>query len=353
MAVDDQAAPRLPLSRAAAGDGALAVARQWLGGRQAALTLVAALVFGFFSIFATRFFTLDNVFDMARLSTFMLIVGVPLTFLFIAREIDISVGSHYGFATVLMAVFVAKWGIAPWPAALLTVFAGFLIGSVNGVLCTVIGVPSFICTLGMFSLLAGASQVVTAGQSILYPADAQSSFFDAADGTIGSMPTEILWAAAIVALGAVVLHWTPFGAHVYATGGNEKAARASGISTRGVRFLCFALTGAACGLAGALTGGWLMEGSPETGSGFELQVFAAIIIGGVALTGGAGSVYGTVLGVAIVGMLANGLVLIGAQANWNELFIGLIIVAVATIEVAINRRADLKRVLRRLRARAT
>jgi ribose transport system permease protein len=347
MIAEQQAEP--PVAATERGPGRGAAVAGWLGGRQAALTAVAVGLFAFFSIFATRFFTLDNVFDMARLGTFMLVVGVPLTFLFITREIDISVGSQYGLAAVLMGVFVVHWGLGPWPAALLTVVAGGLMGSINGFVSTVIGVPSFICTLGMYSLLRGATYVVTGGQSILYTDDGSSSFYSAANGTIGQMPTQILWALAVVAIGAFVLHYTPFGAHVYATGGNDKAARASGISTRRVKFLSFMATGLACGLAGALTGGWLREGSPETGTGFELQAFAAIIIGGVALTGGSGSIYGTFLGVAIVSMLANGLVLIGAAANWNEFFIGLIIVSVATAEVAINRRSDLARAFRQLR----
>ena len=323
-------------------------ARRILAGRQTALTAVAALLFVFFSIFGTRFLTLDNVYDMARISTFLLIVGVPLTMLFIAREIDISVGSQYGLATVLIAVFIVDWGLDPWLAAGLTVVAGGLMGTINATVVTLFGVPSFICTLGMYSLLRGLSYVITGGQPITYPLELESSFFTIANGTIGDFPVEVLWAAAVVAIGAFALHFTPFGAHVYATGGNDKAARASGISTRRVRFLCFLLVGLSCGLSGAITGGWLLEGSPSTGTGFELQVFPAIIIGGVALTGGDGSVYGTVLGVAIVGMLANGLVLIGAQANWNDFFVGLIIVLVATIEVAINRRSTIARALRQL-----
>jgi ribose transport system permease protein len=319
-----------------------------VGARQLALTTVAALLFAYFSAFGTHFLTLDNIYDMARLSTYMLIVGVPLTFVFVASEIDISIGSAYGLTTVVMAVMVANWGFDPWLAAALTVVAGAIIGCINGFACAILGVPSLIFTLGMFSLLRGAAYVVTGGQPLDYPADLHSSFFAASSGAIDGMPVQIVWALAVFVIGAVVLHFTVFGAHVYATGGNETAARASGIATRRVKFLCFVATSAACGLAGALTGGWLLEGSPDTGTGFELQLIAAVIIGGVAITGGAGNMYGTLLGVAIIGMLANGLVLVGAQANWTEFFVGLIIVIVASAEIALRRRGAIARRVREL-----
>jgi ribose transport system permease protein len=318
--------------------------------RQFTLTVMAIALFGFFSVFAANFFTLDNVYDMARVSTYLLIVGVPMTYLFIAGELDLSVGSNFGIAEVLMALLIVKLGVDPWLAACGAILLGLFVGVINGFATTVVGVPSFIITLGMLSLLRGLALVATAAIPVVYPDTVHSSFFSAANGRLAQLaglPVQVLWGVVIFAIGAWVLRSTRFGHHVYATGGNARAARASGISTRGVKFMCFALTGAGCGLIGALEGGWLRSGFPTTGTGFELQVIAAVIIGGVALTGGEGSVYGTFLGVAIIGMLYNGLTLIGVQGNWNQFFIGLLIVVVGTGEVGLKRRHEIRGWIRR------
>jgi ribose transport system permease protein len=316
-----------------------------LRGREATLTLVALVLFAFFSINADHFLTLSNVYDMARTSTFLLIVGVALTFLFIAGEIDLSPGSLFALCAIVMGLLIVKLGLDPWVAALGTIGAGFLVGCVNGAIVTSVGVPSFIVTLGMYSLLRGAALVISGGLPLFYAdeAAAHPSFFDVAAGYIGSFPVVILWGVAVVVVGGFVLKYTVFGSHVYATGGNVVSARAAGIATSRVKFACFALTGAAVGLVAALQGALLTEANPTTGTGFELQVIAAVIIGGVSLTGGGGSVYGTVVGAAIVGMLPNGLVLMGVQANWNQFFIGLIIVAVGTLEVALSKRRRRRR----------
>jgi ribose transport system permease protein len=132
---------------------------------------------------------------------------------------------------------------------------------------------------------------------------------------------------------------------VYATGGNVAAARANGIPTDRIKIYCFIMTGAACGLIGALQAGWLKTVSPTTGSGFELQVIGAVIIGGVALYGGEGSVYGTFLGAAILGMLVNGIVLLGVDGNYTQIFIGLIIIVAAALDVLLRGEGKLATVL--------
>jgi ribose transport system permease protein len=322
--------------------GLLAIPRV-SAGRQFALTFVALVLFAFFSIFAKYFFTLSNIYDMARVSTFTLIVAVGVTYLFIAAEIDLSIGANQSFSTVIMALAITNHAVNPWLAALYAVVAGTLVGIVNGTIATVIGVPSFIVTLGMLSILGGGALVLTGSLPVAYPEGLNSSFFAAANGTIlGNFPVQILWALAVFAIGGLALKFTPFGYHVYGVGGNAKAAHQMGIHVRRVKFLCFVMTGALCGLTGALEGGWLREGDPSAGDTFTLQTIAAVILGGVALYGGAGSVYGTLIGTVITGMLGNGLVLLGAQASWPELFVGIIIVMVATIEVGLKRIDEVK-----------
>ncbi|HZV74396.1 MAG TPA: ABC transporter permease [Conexibacter sp.] len=317
-------------------------------GRQVALTVVAVGLFTYFSIAAPHFLSSANIFDMARVSAFLLIVAVPMTYLFIALQLDLSIGSVYGFCAVMMGVAASSWHANLWVAALVAVAFGIAVGTVNGFVTQVIGVPAFIATLAGFSLFRGLAIGVAGGNPISYTDASGRGFSSIANGTIlGGVPDQAIWALAVCLLGGFVLRFTRFGAHIFATGGNETAAMATGIKTRRVKFALFVLSGASCGLIAALQGGWLLQGDPSTGSGFELQVIAAVIVGGVAITGGNGSIYGTLLGVSIIGMLSNGLVLLGVQANWQQFYVGLLIAIVAAAEVGLNRRDEVRRLFRR------
>jgi len=318
------------------------------GGRQAALTAVAVGLFVYFSASAPHFLSTDNIFDMAKVGAFLLIVAVPMTMLFIAQQLDLSVGSVYGLCAILMAIAISDWGMSLWGGAVVAIVAGVLVGMLNGFVTQFVGVPAFIATLAGFSLFRGLAVGLAGGNPIYYTDASGKGFSSLANGTVlNGVPDQAIWAFVVFVIGGFVLRYTVFGAHVYATGGNELASQATGIRTRRVKFLLFVATGAAVGLIAALQGGWLLQGDPGTGNGFELQVIAAVIIGGVAIQGGAGGLYGTLLGVAIVGMLANGLVLQGVGANWTQFYVGLLIGVVATAEVAINRREDVRRLLRR------
>jgi ribose transport system permease protein len=305
--------------------------------RQAGITLVAVALFVFFSITAAHFYEIGNILDTGRGIAFTAIVGIGMTFLFIAGEFDISVGSQYGLATIVMAILVGEHGFDPWLAALLVLAMGAAIGLFNGMVTTVIGVPSFIVTLGMYSALRGAALVLSGSFPINFPVGLKSAFFSAASGTVAGVPAQLLWMFLILVLGGAVLRLTPLGYHVYATGGNVSAARSSGIPTRRIKTYCFILTGVLCAFVGALQTGWFRTASPTTGSGFELQVIGAVIIGGVALSGGEGSVYGTFIGAVILGMLSDGIVLLGVDGNWTQIVIGVIIIVAACLDVLLRR----------------
>ena len=300
--------------------------------RQAAMALVAAVLFIGFAAAAPHFLETQTQFEILRITAFTLLVGLPLTMLVIAGEVDLSIGSNYGLCSIVAALAIMDWGWNPWAAALLATMLGGLIGLFNGLAVVRLGVPSFILTIGMLSLLRGLALVITMGLSIDIPASVESSFFSVAGGHIGPLPAQVIWAALVFAITGFVLRYTRFGAHLYATGGNERAALQMGVNPGGVKIRTFTLLGLACGLAGALTTGWLRLDAPNTGSGGELAIIAAVIIGGAALSGGIGTATGTLIGAIIVSMLQTGLVLIGAQGNWVQVFVGLLIVAAALIE---------------------
>ena len=261
------------------------------------------------------------------------------TFLFVAAEIDLSLGANLAFSGVIMGLCVTTYGLDPWIGALCAIAAGLIIGLINGFVVTVIGVQSFIVTLGMLSVLGGAALVITGGLPIDYPPNLKSSLIPITNGTIHGFPVPIIWAAGVFLVCVFLLRFTKFGYHVYAVGGNPGAAREMGVNVRMTKMLCFVLTGGLCALTAVLESNWLQEADPGAGSTFTLETIAAIIIGGVALYGGAGSIYGSLVGTIITGMLGTGLVLLGLNANWPELVEGVIIIVVVTIGLGINKRS--------------
>ncbi len=307
--------------------------------REISVLGATALLFLLLSLATPLFLQLDNLLLVARQISILTIVAIGMTFLFIAREIDLSVGSLYGFLVVFLATLIAKTPLNPWIAMVIAVFVGACIGSINGLVTTKAGIPSFIVTLGMLSILRGAALLLSGGWPVLIKLPEDHSFLNLTAGRVGGVvPTQIFWMVGLVLLAGFVLSKTRFGAHVYATGGNEEAAMLTGIPTKRVKTICFVMTGALCGIAASLLLGQVKSGFPLTGQAFELDVIAAVVIGGTPLFGGAGSILGTLLGASITGMITNGLVLLGASAYFEPVAKGTIIVAAVLVDILIRRR---------------
>ncbi|HET7714695.1 MAG TPA: ABC transporter permease, partial [Bauldia sp.] len=250
---------------------------------------------------------------------------------------DLSVGSIYGFGTILLGWLIASVGLNPWLAAALILGYGIGVGLVNGLITVYVGVRAFVVTLGMLSLLRGAALAVSGNFPIAYSRGIESSFFEIGGGSVGIIPAQVIWFLAVFVVGAIVLSRTKFGFWVYATGGNEPAAREMGIPTSRIKLITFILVGFACALIAVLQGAWLRSASPGTGIGFELQVIGAVLIGGASLTGGDGNIWGTVVGAAILGMVANGLVLLGFPPASGLLASGGIIIVAGIIDVVLRK----------------
>ncbi|RME84872.1 MAG: ABC transporter permease [Caldilineae bacterium] len=313
----------------------------WMARLRGTSTVIAALlIFVGLSLATPLFLKLDNLLLVARQISILQIIAVGMTFLFISREIDLSVGSIYGFLAIVLATLIAKQHINPWVSLAMVVVLGGIIGLVNGVITTRFGIPSFIVTLGGLSILRGGALLLSGGWPIALKLGEDSTFPKLTDGRLfGTVPAQIFWMLGITIVASFVLSKTKFGAHVYATGGNEEAAILTGIATKRVKTISFMLTGALCGIAAGLLLGQVGSGFPLTGQGFELDVIAAVVIGGTPLWGGAGSILGTLLGAAIIGMITNGLVLLGASAYFEPVAKGSIIVLAVLADTLIRRRA--------------
>jgi ribose transport system permease protein len=335
--LDEHGSPEL-LTRVGPG-GVRGSLQSLLRMREISVLGATILLFAALSFATPLFPQLENILLVARQISILAVIATGVTFLFISGEIDLSIGSTYGFLGIVLASLIAKLGLDPWLAMLITVAAGAAIGFVNGTVTTRVGIPSFIVTLGTLSILRGGALLLSGGWPVMIKLPREDAFLNITSGHVaGLVPTQVFWMIAVMVVGGFVLSKTRFGAHVYATGGNQEAAILSGIDTKRVKTINFMITGALCGVAAAMLLGQHRNAFPLTGTGYELDIIAAVVIGGTPLFGGAGSILGTFLGAAVLGMITNGLVLLGASAYFEPVAKGSIIVAAILVDTLIRRR---------------
>lgn len=312
--------------------------RRILLARDMALVGVAVLIFLFFALMAPHFLSKFNLFNTLRSISLISIVAVGITFLLVAGEIDLSVGSMHGVLTVSMGLLVVTAGLSPWLAMPLVILLGLVLGTVNGLIVVRIGIPSFIVTLAMLVGYRSAALLLTNERPLAVRG--RELFYRVTGGDLmGEVPWLIIWMLVVVTIGGIVLARTRFGSHVYAVGGNPEAARNAGISLARIKLRCFMLTGALCGLVSALLFGYLRVAGPTAGTGFEFRVIGAAVVGGVALSGGRGSVFGSLMGALIIGMITSGMVLLGFSQNIGDVAAGLLIIVVGSLDILLRRHA--------------
>ena len=289
---------------------------------------------GFLAIFAVfavilrdaGFATSANLLNIVQQTTPVTVMAVGMAFVLTAGEIDLSIGSIVAVSALLAAVAMRN---LPWPIGVLAgVGAGAAIGALNGALVAYGRLPSFLVTLATMGVFAGVGRRMTDLKSIPIENDAFNALFGS--GALFGVPALVIWTVAAIGLGYFVFRETRFGAHVHATGDSARAARATGIRVLRLRFAVLTLSGALAGLAGLLYAGRLNGARYTLGEADLLTVIAAVIVGGTRLNGGSGSIVGALIGSLLMGMLNNGLILMGYQPSDQMIARGLIIlIAVA------------------------
>lgn len=288
-----------------------------------------AVVLTFFAITIgdKGFLSVTNLFNIARTTAMVTVIAVAMTFVISAGELDLSVGSTAALSALTCAL-VMQAGF-PWPLAVVAgLTSGLIVGSMNGFFVTVIGIPSFLVTLGMMQFIRGLDMRVTYTNPIAISNKTYNSIFGS--GNLLGIPSLVIWSVAVAILGFVVLKYTGFGREILATGGNRMAAEYSGVKTRRIKFIAFLLSGAAAALAGLLYTGMMQTARFNFGEGAELMAIAAVILGGTSLFGGRGTIIGTFAGSLLIGTINNGLIIMGLDVSEQMMVAGgIIILAVA------------------------
>jgi ribose transport system permease protein len=329
-------APEAPPDRRAFVSGvARRVARQREIGVITAL--LALCLYG--AVGTQGFLSTKNLLNVGQQGSLVGIMAVGMTFVIITGEIDLSVGSIYALASLVGGQMLTS-GVA-WPVALLVaIVIGAAAGLANGLIVIRLGLPSFIVTLGTLSVFRGLALLLTGGNPVTLDQSRHNivSFSYLGQGQPLGVPMQLLIFLAAVVLGGFVLRYTRFGYHVYAVGGNREAARLCGIAVGRVRVAAFVASGALSALAGMLGLSFLLYGDGTTGTGLELSVISAVIIGGAALFGGSGTMVGTLVGVFLIAALQNVLVLAGLSSYWQTIVIGVVIVTSVALDAWVRRR---------------
>jgi ribose transport system permease protein len=276
------------------------------------------------------FLSSNNVLNIFRQAATISVIAVGMTFVIANAEIDLSVGSVAGLASVCTAMAIPEWGIAGGVLAGLAV--GAAVGAINGGLVAMLNIPSFLVTLGMMGIAAGVAQWITSSAPKPILNDTYNLIFGG--GNFGPIPGLLVWMAVFVSIGAVVMSKTRFGRQVLATGGNRTAAEFSGVRTKRIKFQVMLLASVVASVAGMLYAGRLQSGRFQWGAGDELSAIAAVILGGTSLFGGAGTVIGTLFGSLLISLINNGLILAGLDTSQQQVVRGAIII----LAVALARR---------------
>lgn len=290
--------------------------------------LILLVICVFATILSPSFLSVTNLFNVFKQITVAGIVGCGMTFVILTGGIDLSVGSILGLSGVLASGVLASTGNTA-AAVAVSLIVGVACGAVNGFFVSVCGIPPFISTLGMMTLLRGVILVYTKGSPIPIKVDSYKFF---GKGSIAGIPVPVIILIVVFLLAHYILTQTTYGRSVYAVGGNREAARLSGIRVKTSEFLVYTLNGLMCGMAGLILTARLGSAQSTSGTGIEMDAIAAVILGGTSLSGGVGFVLPTVVGAMIMGIIDNILTLMNVNPHATNIVKGAVILIAVLVD---------------------
>lgn len=280
--------------------------------------------------FASPYFLkTDNLFNILNQISRYGVISVGMALVIISGGIDLSVGYNVGLSACLCAFFSANWGLPWYLVFILTMGVGILIGLLNGLLITKVNLVPFIVTLATGKILSGCTLLLTRGLPISF---SESPLSWLGSGYVGPVPVAVIVMFLSIVLGSIFAGHTLTGRNIYAIGNNERTAKLSGINVNRLKCLTYIITGGLCSLCGIIVAGNLSSADASLGIGYEIDIIAAVVIGGVAMSGGEGTIWGSLIGAAIIGIIRNAFILLGISAYWQAIVIGIVIVLSVTID---------------------
>ena len=284
----------------------------------------------------TTFLTTKNVFNILRQNASNLFLATGMTMVIILGGIELSVGSVIALSGCVAAGCVVFLGLPEAVGFLAGILVGALVGMFNGFVICKTEIPPFIVTLASMNIAKGIALVYTTGAPIRCMTDA---FKFPGAGYVGPVPTPVILMVIIFIIACFIVNRTQLGRHIYAVGGNAQAAKFSGINVSKVKFIVYTYTGVMAGIAGIVIASRLYSGQPTAGDGAEMDAIASVVVGGTSMSGGSGRLGGTLIGVLIIGVLNNGLNLMGVDSNWQYIVKGLVILLAVYVDFIRNKKA--------------
>lgn len=289
------------------------------------------------AIFAPNFTSMNNILNVLLQIAQVGIISVGMTYVILTAGIDLTVGSIVAFDGLAMAMMM-KSGVPVFVAIIAGLVIGALIGLLNGLLISRIGIQPFVATLGTMAMFRGLAYTITGGQ----PVYSLPASFDAFAKNLFGIPIPAIMMVVIFAIGAYILKYTRFGRHIYSIGGNQTASKLSGINVKNNIVLIYIISGICCAIASIILTARLDSAVPTAADGIEMDVIAAVAIGGTDMQGGKGTMAGTVIGALIMGVIANGLNLLNVAQGPQRFVKGAIIIAAVVIQMIRSKRAKVQ-----------
>jgi ribose transport system permease protein len=308
-----------------------------------AFVALIALI-AFFGVAAPNFLTEINLVGILQATAVSGVLGVASTFVIISGGIDLSVGTLMTFTAVMCGVVLTNWGMPLIFGVVAALVFGALSGAVSGLIISKLRVPPFIATLGMMLLMKGLALVIAQDKPIYFN-DTPNFTVISNDSLIGdflpslAIPNGVLLLFAVAIIGSIILNKTLLGRYIFALGSNEEAARLSGVNVDFWKVVTYALGGMICGVAGLIIASRLNSAQPALGQGYELEAIAAAVIGGTSLSGGRGTMLGTIIGAFIMSVLTNGLRIMGVAQEWQIVVTGVIIIVAVYVDMRLRGQA--------------
>lgn len=304
--------------------------------RKYGMLLILLLVVGGFSLLSDRFLTLSNFIIITRQITINAVLAAGMTLVILLAGIDLSVGGNVALAGAFSAAILVATG--NWVVAVLVgLVTGTVVGAVNGFFVSYVKLPPFIVTLATLAAARGFTLVFTQGRPITI-SSAPYEFIGS--GFVGGIPVPIIIMVFVFLIGYVLLTRTVYGRSLYAIGGNETACRMSGLKVNRIKFIAYVMCGALAGLAAIVLTSRLASAQPTAGQSYELDAIAAVILGGTSMSGGQGSILGTIVGAFIIGVLSNGLNMLNVSPFYQDVAKGMIILVAVLIDRAVQAADD-------------